>query len=441
MPRAVLVTLVMCSMPTVVPSQDLGLENVRIVDPARGEVTEGSIVVQDGTIVSVERSLPADFHGERIDLEGRWIIPGLVDMHTHSALNASPAGAPQMLGTPVTARLALHTGVTAFLDLFGLEDSIFAFRDSQRNNGAAGAAVFAAGPCLTATDGHCSQFGIPTRIVDSPADAVREIDALAPKQPDVVKVVYDHQSYAGRLMPTIDRETLEAVVASAQQHGLKTIVHVGTWEDMRHAVIAGAAAVTHTPSPDPVPPDLPPLMIERGTAHIPTLAVQTDFARIVDTPSILDSPLLVQVTSNALREAYRTLPGSQRAGQSLLGWLLQWQRSNSEAAQVAVKTLADAGVVMLTGTDAGNIGVFQRFSLHREMELFVDAGLSEWAALKAASTNAAAFLGERWGVAPGNEATLLVLDASPLEDIRNTQQIHAVIQRGAIENPDGLLRP
>ena len=176
------------------------------------------------TIVSVERSLPADFHGERIDLEGRWIIPGLVDMHTHSALNASPAGAPQMLGTPVTARLALHTGVTAFLDLFGLEDSIFAFRDSQRNNGAAGAAVFAAGPCLTATDGHCSQFGIPTRIVDSPADAVREIDALAPKQPDVVKVVYDpvlHHDRPFRDLATRgvdDADVLEAEVLT-RHHG------------------------------------------------------------------------------------------------------------------------------------------------------------------------------------------------------------------------------
>ena len=119
-------------------------------------------------------------------------------------------------------------------------------------------------------------------------------------------------------------------------------------------------------------------------------------------------------------------------------WFLRWQRSNSQAIQVAVKTLADAGVTMLAGTDAGNMGVFQGFSLHRELALLVDAGLSEWDALRAATTNASGFLGERWGVAPGDEATLLILDASPIDDIRNTQRIHAVIQRGTVVERDEL---
>ena len=93
---------------------------------------------------------------------------------------------------------------------------------------------------------------------------------------------------------------------------------------------------------------------------------------------------------------------------------------------------------MLTGTDAGNLGVFQGYSVHRELELFVDAGLSEWEALRAATTNAAAFLGERWGVAPGDEATFVILDGSPIEDISNTQRIHAVVQRGVVVNREEL---
>ena len=421
-------------IPAVVLAQDIGLENVRVVDPARGTITEGSMLVQNGTIESVSSSLPEGFDGERIDFQGRWVVPGLVDMHTHSALNASPAGPPHMIGPGQTSRLALYAGVVAFLDLFGLEDAIFAFRDAQRGEDATGAAVFAAGPCLTATNGHCSEFGVPTRIVNSPGDAAREIDELAPKRPDVVKVVYDHQPYDGRQLPTIDRETLNAVVSSARRHGLKTVVHVGTWQDMRHAVLAGAAAVTHTPAPDPVPSDLPQLLVEHGTAHIPTMAVQSDLAHIADNPGMLDSPLLAGVAPIALRDAYRSLPGSLPAVQ----WFLQWQRSNSQAIQVAVKTFADAGVTMLAGTDAGNMGVFQGFSLHRELALLVDAGLSEWDALRAATTNASGFLGERWGVAPGDEATLLILDASPIDDIRNTQRIHAVIQRGTVVERDEL---
>ena len=90
-------------------------------------------------------------------------------------------------------------------------------------------------------------------------------------------------------MPTIDRATLDAVVAAAKANGLKTVVHVGPWEDLRHAILAGAAAVTHTPD-GPPPADIPALMVERGTVHIPTLAVQGDYARFADDPSLLDSP-------------------------------------------------------------------------------------------------------------------------------------------------------
>ena len=98
----------------------------------------------------------------------------------------------------------------------------------------------------------------------------------------------------------------------------------------------------------------------------------------------------------------------------------------------AVGTLAAAGVPMLAGTDGGNFGVFQGYSVHRELELLVEAWLSPWAALRAATSDAARFLDRRWGVAPGDEATLLVLDASPVEAIANTKRVHAVIQRGVV---------
>jgi len=104
-----------------------------------------------------------------------------------------------------------------------------------------------------------------------------------------------------------------------------------------------------------------------------------------------------------------------------------------------VRTLADAGVPMLAGTDGGNMGVFQGYSVHRELELLVAAGLSEWSALRSATTNAARFLGRRWGVAPGDEATLLILEASPIESIANTKRVHAVIQGGIVVDRESLL--
>jgi len=104
-----------------------------------------------------------------------------------------------------------------------------------------------------------------------------------------------------------------------------------------------------------------------------------------------------------------------------------------------VKAMADAGVTILTGTDSGLPGTIQGYSMHRELMKLVEAGLSPWQALAAGTTEAGAFLGRQYGVTPGSEANLLVLDGSPLEDIRNTQRIAYVIHHGAIVNRDALL--
>lgn len=103
----------------------------------------------------------------------------------------------------------------------------------------------------------------------------------------------------------------------------------------------------------------------------------------------------------------------------------------------AVGALSAAGVLMASGTDGGNLGIFQGYSVHREMELLVESGLTEWSALAAATTVPAGFLGKDWGVRVGQEATLVVLDASPLESIANTQGIRWVIQRGSVVKEPG----
>jgi imidazolonepropionase-like amidohydrolase len=85
------------------------------------------------------------------------------------------------------------------------------------------------------------------------------------------------------------------------------------------------------------------------------------------------------------------------------------------------------GVEVLLGTDAGNPYVFSGFSVHDELELLVEAGLSPKAALQAGTRNGT--------LQPGADANLVVLDGNPLKDIRNTQRIHAVLTRGRVLGP------
>lgn len=415
-------------------AQDLAVTNAIVLDPASQTTTRGTILVRDGKVAAVGSDVAVPDGVEVMDAGGRFVVPGLFDMHTHSFGNVAPSGTGQMLGAPGVAKLALYSGVIGFLDLFSVEDMILGMRDRQRAEGLPGADIYASGPCLTATDGHCSEYGVPTRIVDSPEDARVQIGELAPKNPDVIKLVYDNETYGDRRMPTVDKATLEAVVATAHEHGFKTVIHVGTWQDVRDAVEAGADAVTHTPGPDAPPADLVALLAERGTVHIPTLGVQSELGRIADDPTVLDRPLLAAVVSEAVVDSYRDVESWPPPMQGFR----EWTRSLKQANLDAVRVLAKAGVRIGTGTDGGNPGIFQGYSVHREIEFLVEAGLSEWEALAAATAVPAEFLERDWGVHVGAEATFVVLDDSPLEDIVHTQSIHAVVQRGLPVDREGL---
>ena len=414
-------------------AQDLYIQNARVLDVEAREETRTGVLIEDGVLTGFPSSIPKGFDGTSIDAGGRWVLPALSDMHTHSVGDFTPPGGFHLMGAETVARVALYAGVARYLDLFADEDEIFAARAERRNASTPAADIFAAGPCMTAPDGHCSEYGVPTRIIDSPADAVREVNELAKKHPDVVKVVYDHMAFMGSTMPTIDKATLDAVVETARSHGLKTVVHVGTWQDLRESVEAGAEAVTHVP-PGSVPDGVPELMLEHGTVHIPTLAVQGDYARFVDAPTLLDSPLLLAMVGETRALAYKKTPGAEFAG------YVEYQRASHRANLEAVRALASAGVPMITGTDGGNPGIFQGYSVHRELRLLVEAGVSTWDALAGSTVHAGRLLGRKWGMSLGHEGTLLILDESPIEDIQNTEKIHAVVLRGELVDRAALLQ-
>jgi imidazolonepropionase-like amidohydrolase len=411
-------------------AQDLFITNARIVDPVGEEVREANLLIVDGAIEGEVAAAPADFAGTTLDLAGKWVIPGLNDLHTHSYGNMAPGNAFDAPGTAIVAKRMLYAGVTAFLDLFGAEDGLYSLRERQRAGAVGGAELFASLSCLTATDGHCTEYGTKTRVMDTPEDARREVADLSAKRPDVVKIVY---APTGR-MPSIDKATLAAAVSEATVHGIKTVIHINTWQDVRDAVEVGASAVTHVPGSEPIPEDLAPLMAARGVVSIPTLAVETELGDFVGDRSVLESPLARSLTTDAIIDAYRSEE------------MLQWRReaiargSNRTSTILAsTKAMADAGVTILTGTDSGNFGTIQGYSLHRELIKLVAAGLTPWQALAASTTKAGEFLGRSWGVRPGDEANLVVLEASPIDDIRNTERIAMVIQRGQVVDREQLL--
>jgi imidazolonepropionase-like amidohydrolase len=413
-------------------SQDLLLQNAQIVDPTAQKIFRGSILIRNGKIAQILNAAPKNFSGEKIDLAGKWVVPGFNDMHVHSYGNLAPANNMQLLMTPGVAKMMLYCGVTGFLDLFSAENEILRLREQQRQSGLPGADIYCAGPILTCTGGHGTEYGIPTRVINSPAEAEKEIADLAPKKPDVIKIVYDHAF--GR-MPTIDHATMEAAIKAAAKHGIKTVIHIGTWRDAKETVLAGANAITHLHGEE-IPDDLVALMKQKNVYSIPTITVETELVNLAQNPALLDNALLAAVATPAVITAYRD---TSKFDTRTKAWM-KWQKSMHANCYRSLKKLADGGVKIVAGTDAGNFGTFQGFSVHREMLIMTQAGLSTWQALAAATTVPGEFLGQPFGVRPGSLANLVVLEASPVENIGNTQKISMVIHHGKLVNRDELLK-
>lgn len=414
-----------------VPQDGLLLTDANIIDPVAQEVREGNLLIRHGIIVATLDEVPRGFSGEIVDMDGKWVIPGLNDLHTHSFGNRAPNAPNDSPGTAVVAERMLYAGVTGFLDLFGDEDSLYAVRKKQRAGQIGGADIFASLSCLTATKGHCTEYGVPTRVMDSPEDARRVVADLAQRHPDAIKIVYQPSDD----QPSIDKQTFAAAVATASARGIRTVVHIKTWQDLRDAVEVGASAVTHTPR-GPMPDDLARLMAKNDVAIIPTLVVGTDLADFLFDREVLDNPMARALTTDAIIGGYH----SEKTLRQYANRREIWKTREAEAF-VAVKSMADAGVTILSGTDSGNWGTIQGYSLHRELMKLVAAGLTPWQALAASTTDAGAFLGHAYGVNPGDQANLVVLEASPIAEIRNTQRIALVIHHGEIVDREGLSIP
>ncbi len=434
MRRWLLWTLALVSSGTL-DAQDALLENGRLVDPRSGAVSEAHLLIRGGVIEAHLAERPANFDGVVVDASGGWIVPGLRDMHVHTAVSQAP-GAMEMVGTPKAAERMLGVGVVGFLDLFHSEDLVFGQRRQQRQEGqASGADIFAAGPCLTATDGHCTEYPTPTRVIDTPAQARTQIAELAAKKPDVIKLVYAHPSPGATkpARPTLDRETFRAAIAAAREHGVPSVVHIRSWMDVQHAAEDGATAVTHLPGL-PAPEGIEKLLARQGTVVIPTLAVGDTV--LVTEKARLDSPLLERAAGDRILDAYRSFDTSADRWQGMMNGLAEAQSHRLDT----LRLLAEAGVKIVAGTDAGNWFTVHGASVYRELELYEKAGLSPLQVLQTATTHAGDLLGESWGLAPGDPGSVLVLDASPLETSWRAPHIRTVVHHGKVawERPSML---
>ncbi len=388
--------------------------NARIFDGVR-LVPRGTVVVDGGRIVASGPKVKPPRGAEVIDGSGATLLPGFIDAHTHvftSSLERS-----------------LVFGVTTELDMFTSPQLAQALRDEQAETGAPGRAdLRSAGFLATAPGGHGTQFGVPVPTLTGPEEAQDWVDARIDEGSDYIKIISEDGSAYGGQRAALDQETIAALIEAAHQRRKRAVVHVSTQERARTAIEAGADGLVHIFVDQEPEPGFARLLAKRRAFVVPTLSVSESTTGVASGQWLADDPRLApyltpEETAN-LRRAFTARPDAP---------------NRLEHAFAAVRQLRAARVLILAGSDAPNPGTAHGASMHREMELLVEAGLKPVEALAAATSAPAQAFGltDRGRIARGLRADLVLVQGNPGLDITATRDILRIWKGGQpVERPE-----
>ncbi len=428
----------------------LALTNVTVVDVKTGALRPGrTVTIKAGRIATIAPfRAGARVIGQQIDGSGKFLIPGLWDMHVHLAFGDWFPGARE-----IALPMFVANGVTGVRDMGSDLAPVVAWRKEIGAGALLGPRILTSGPML---DGPKPRFPSSVAIA-TPADGRRAVRDLERQGVDFIKfqslipraAVFAITEEAKRRHIVVAGHVPDAVRASeASAAGQKSFEHlIGVFEgsspDETGFLTGPKSPGRFLASYDPArAAALFSVLARNRTWQCPTLVWERGGA-LMDDRDLANDPLKKYAPASWTEQAWRRF--TDEIVQGYVDDLSTRKRFVAKELEV-VGELHRAGVRFLAGTDTPpGVFVFPGFSLHDELELFVQAGLTPREALETATRNPAIYLGldrQLGAVEPGLLADLVLLDANPLEAIGNTRKIAAVIARGRYlprAELDGLL--
>jgi imidazolonepropionase-like amidohydrolase len=411
-------------------ADSLSIDHVTLIDgtgrPAEQDMCVG---VSADRITSVAHcpSTPST-GGTRIDGRGKFLIPGMMDVHIHLAggrmFDPSSGQANEKLGI-LALQGYLYSGVTTVLDVGNCAPYIFKLRDMERSGKIVSTRLLAVGGIVTYPGSHGSGR-CSTDIASWPQDAPKLEAALAYK-PDYIKITYDEHGWGTRPMITLlTTDLIHQIVEFSNDHGVRVTAHTSDERRSREAIFAGVDTLAHPVIQGPVSDKFVNLMAARKLPFATTLTIGEGYSRLAEHPEYLDQPLYKALLPP---EEITRLKTKQHEFELTNRWAA-WMKVMTPVAQDNIKKIDDAGGIAALGTDQTSGA-----SVHRELELIVGGGVSPLHAIRIATLNGAIFLGkdrDMGSVEQGKIADLVLLDADPLADINNTKKINTVIKAGQV---------
>ena len=444
------------------------IKNTNVIDVEAKKILPGyDVLVLDGRIVSVEKGkqykLPAGT--TVIDGSGKWLTPGFTDAHVHffqsGGLYARPDAIDLRKFQPFTKEIQwtkdnmqdlMHryvaAGITSVVDV-GSSFNLLQQRDSLVTRSTS-PVVSMTGPLLTTwlppvykDLGHDGPF----ILIKSEEDAVNAVQQQLKFKADFIKIWYivlDTNIEAGAKQ---NYAVVKAAIDEAHKNNRRVAVHATERITAQLAVEAGADFLVHSITDEYISNDFVQLLKKKKVVLSPTLVVGKNYTKVLSdnyhfntyelehahpftNSTIIDYPwpdtLLGKTYTSALKNRNKT--GQPDAEDSIMA--------------VNLKKLADAGVIIATGTDAGNIGTQHATSYFDELAAMQQAGMSNWQLLQASTINGAIAVGQEkeWGSISKNKiGNMVLLEANPLESFSNWKKIFRVINKGQVFMPDSLV--
>lgn len=435
------------------------LTNARIFVGNGKLIESGAVLIQRGKIEQVYEGAFPDaklLNAEGIDAAGKTVLPGLIDVHVH--LGASGGFPEDFTKYDIAGGMAralesyLYCGVTAVRSVGDRLDYMQKLQAKFGTGEKLGTELFFCGPLFTAEGGHGTEYtkfmpeamrasfeGQFVRTPKAVEEARKQVDDLTSQHVDAIKGVLE-EGTPGYSFKRMDVNILRAVVDEAHSKNLPVAIHTGKAMDVIDAVMLGADSIEHGSFVDELPDSSIAEMKGKGIAYDPTLSVAEGFTNFAKSDiTLLRRSLVQQVTPKEL------LTGTEKAA---TGDQFKELRERISRYPMSIQTgnanllkAWRAGLLLVTGSDAGNFLVMHGPTVQHEIELWVAAGIPIDVALQAATLNAAKLLraDSRIGtIEKGKEATLLIVDGNPLQDIRALSSISAVFMKGERVGRAGL---